>query len=412
MKSSIFSHATHASVIACLVFLNGCTGDVRDLSEPVEASRLDLATLTIVPPEGALEPLVINPGEQVSFALTGTNSLGQSLAIPSTNRRWAVSDSSVATINEDGLLTGAQNGTVQVSAMLGEERTPEFTVEVEFGVLSGVSVVADTTELQPCLAQTFTAAGTYTDPSNIAVSSQRSLFDVDWTIDPADSATLVAGDTPGSITVAANTSGSLTLTASADGFFGQATLTVDSSLESLSIPDAIRIPANESLQLVGFGNYTTDDANQAIDITDGLNWTILTGEESASVGNTSSNKALLSGITNGPAQVQAACGDISAVTQVDVVDPITILSAEDDDTDIGLLVGGVARQLNISTGSSYDEDDDVTNLATWGVQGPTGVASVSNTGDTRGIVTAVGVGTVRVIATFDSASIEFTVTVR
>lgn len=414
MKRFNFSRTKLASAIACVVLLTGCHGDVRDLSEPVEASRLNLASLAIVPPEGSLTPLVINPGEQISFKLTGTNTAGETIAIASDNRRWVVSDESVATINDDGFLTGVQDGTVQVRARLGEVWTQEYTVEVAFGVLTGVSIIAATSDLQPCVAQTYTAAGSYTNPLSSAPPTQRNLNDVAWTIDPAGSATLEDGDAAGSVIVSAITPGTISLTAAADGFFAQSALTVDNSLQSLSVPEAIRIPQNETLQLAGFGNYTNGDANQAIDITQSLSWSITSGEDSARVGNTAGNKAILTGLATGPAQVQAACGDITAATQIEVTDPVTTLSAEDDDTDISLLAGGAGRQLNISTGSSYDEDDDVTNLATWGTVGAGSgdIVVVSNSGDTRGFVTPLAAGEATVRATYNGRDIDFTITVR
>ncbi len=414
MKPFILSRSRLASAIVCAVLLTACHGDARDLTEPVEASRLSLASLAIVPPEGTLTPLVINPTEQISFGLTASNTVGQTFAVASTNRRWVVSDASVATINENGLLTGLQDGTVQVRARLGEVWTPEFTVEVSFGVLSGVSILADTSNLQPCRAQTYTAVGSYTNPLTNAPPTQRSLADVEWTIDPEGSATLLDGDVPGSVLVSATTSGNLSLTATADGFFQQTALTVDNSLQSLSVADAIRIPQNETLQLTGFGNFATAMASEAVDITQSLSWSVASGEDNASVGNSASNKALLTGIATGPAQVQAACGDITAVTLVEVTDPITTLSAEDNDTEISLLAGGAGRQLNISTGSSYDEDNDVTNLATWGTVGAGSgdIVMVSNSGDMRGFVTPVAAGEATVRASYNNREIDFTITVR
>ncbi len=379
--------------------LSGCEGDVRDLTEPVEANQLNLSTLSIAPLSSSRTSLTVNPDEAIAFTLAGTDGSGQSVDIASTNRRWSVSDNNIATISDDGIFRGTQEGVVDISVLVGEVRAPPFTVNVSFGTLDRIGEIVGSEELQPCLAQTYSTEGIFTD------GSPRDLDSVSWSIEPTESGTLTEGTESGSIILSGTTSGPITLIATSDNLSGSKVLTIDDSLETIGLANGLSLAANATLQLVAQGNYANESSPR--DITNAVAWSITQGSDQAAV----DDAGLVSGIAEGSAAVQAACGaDINAVTNLTITAQITQLVA-DGGTDIDLSVGQL-EQLRIATGTVYDEDEDVTELASWGVVGiDNTIASVSNVSSTRGQVTGLTRGEVIVRASYNNVSINFTIDV-
>lgn len=383
------------------VLLSGCEGDARDLTEPVEAKRLNLASLRIVPPTGTITPLYINPETKIAFRLEATNTANQKFDINSANRRWAVSDDSVATINDDGYLTGVQTGMVEVRVLIGEIWAPVFNVNVSFGTLSAISEIAGAEALQPCVAQTYSAKGSYTD------GSTRGLPAVRWRVLPQENASFIDGEISGSIDLSATIPGELMLTATVDNISADKTLSVDNSLQSIRLAENLSVPADGTLQLIAQGGYMGAENIELKNITAQAAWSITQGEDQASIGNTSTNKGLLSGISTGSVMVQAACGDVTAETTVLVTESVTQLTT-DEGTSFTLLLNGPVQQLRV-----FESGIEVTELATWGPVGSdTGVARVSNAEGTRGEVTPVTQGDTIIRATYNNATIDFDILVR
>ncbi len=379
--------------------LSACEGDARDLTEPVEASRLNLASLRIVPPAGSNSPLTVNPDELISFSLEARNTANQVIDIASTNRRWSVSDASIATINQDGFFTGLLEDEVDIYVSIGDVLAPPLTVEVSFGVLSEIGEIEGAPQLQQCIAQTYSADGIFTD------NSSRNLDTVSWSLEPTESGSISVDEESGAVTLTGTTPGAITLTATSDGISGSRVLNIDSSLESIALTDGLSLAANGALQLVAQGSYMGQV--EAVDISSAVAWSITQGTDQADVSNT----GLLSGKAEGSVVVQAACGaDTSASATLTITPEITQLVAEDG-TDVDLNVGEIV-QLQIATGAIYDEDNDVTRFATWDIVGlDESVASVSNASGSKGRITGLTRGEVTVRAIYQNESIDFIIDV-
>ncbi|MEE9334779.1 MAG: hypothetical protein V3U65_11895 [Granulosicoccaceae bacterium] len=394
------------SVLAfCTLLLSACEGDARDLTEPVEAGRLNISSLQIVPPSAAIIPLTVNPDKATAFTLAGINASGQDIVIDAANRRWSVSNANIAAVNENGVFTGLQEGEVDVYALVGGVSAPPFTVDVSFGILSDIGDIEGNMALQPCLAQTYSTSGVFSD------GSRRALDSVSWSVEPQESGTFEVGTESGSIHLSGTTSGPITLTATSNNLSGSRVLNIDNTLEAISLPDGLSLAANATLQLAAQGSYSASGENEIKNITDAVAWSITQGENQANVGNTAGSKGLVSGMAEGSAEVQANCGpDVSARTTLTITPAVTQLVA-DGGTDVNLSVGQL-EPLRISTGSIYDRNMDVTRLATWDVVGvDDSVVSVSDASDTKGEVMALARGEVIVRATYNSVSINFTVDV-
>lgn len=68
-------------------------------------------------------------GAEVSMQADGFNAVGREVDIPA-DARWGVSDSTVASISDDGVLTGRKNGTVEVSLTVGGKTVGTKTMYV------------------------------------------------------------------------------------------------------------------------------------------------------------------------------------------------------------------------------------------------------------------------------------------
>lgn len=164
-----------------------------------------------------------------------------------------------------------------------------------------------------------------------------------------------------------------------------------------------------TLQLSASGRYMdmTDGEETTSDITDHVNWSIPPAENAyATVSNDAPDKGLVTGVAVGSPNVTAACGDVlSSATVVEVIENDGSASGnlafeEGSTRTINL---GQTVQLNVSTGSVYDEDERITTdeNTTWSVTLNSTVAEFLP-GSTKGVITALTVGTARVRVLVDS----------
>lgn len=411
-------------VLGSAIVLASCSGDGRPLEEAVETNQLNLVRngLAIVQPTGLLNPLFVNPGEQINFSILATNSAGESLPLSVADRRWSVSNPAVASIDGNGKFIGIADGFVQVGLQIGG-LTAEFDVTVAEGTLTAINVIEEDpmegeSSLERCLPEMYRATGTFTHTfSGEPATSSRGLVNVDWSVNDPEMGSATA-QLNGTTSVTAFNAGELELTATVGNLSDTEPLTVSSTLDRIEIsPALLTVMAGSDLQVFANGFYLRGDEETPtpIDITQSVNWSLPTDNGFATVSNVAPTKGLVAGIAEGNPEITAACGDdIQAVGTIVVQADDGSVSTElafDGGRNQRISLSQGTRQLRVSTGSEYDEDNDVTDDddTTWTVVAGTEFAAFQSFDE--GVITPLepGTATIRVEVGDDQAFLILTV---
>lgn len=409
-----------------------CDADVRPLEEQIEAASLNLGSLFIVPPPNALDPLIIASDQQLQLSLSGTTVDGTGVAVSGNNRRWSSNDTSVLTIDEDGVVLGQGPGIAIVSVLVGESvALNPMSITVSNAPLLGIASISSGADvdgapiqaIDPCVPVRFSAVGDFGN------GDERALSNVVWSVDGLSSSvgaqvftnsgslagtTLLVGRTPsdGGATV-----GPISLTATTvvdddsqtSTFSSSRDLTVADSLTSLSvIPVEASVFAGTTKQFTAPATYSTNTNQSA---TNGVDWSITAGSLTASVEGLGDNPGFVTGLVAGTATLTASCGPFSESVLITVTGNEGDLSFNRSGDLVLDLEDATFDDLEISLGDEFDPALEVTDEAEW-ESSDTEILTVDNEGGERGDLTLLSVGTVQVSATFDTTRISLTVEVQ
>ncbi len=377
--------------------IQACSGDARPFEEAIEASQAGLTSLSVEVPEGGLENVILNFGQRITLNLEGGNADNEVFEISGNNRRWVSENPDIASVNDDGTVTGISNGTTTVSVSIADVVSNAFPIEVSNAPLISIQGVIGATSLDPCVAADYGAIGTFGD------GSERNLPSVSFTATPTDTTT-VTSLSENSVSLLATSPGSVVLTAAVDTLTGSSTITVNDSLTAIAIsPSVATVTVDGTVQLVASGMFANGDSFITRDLTESLVWSIDSEDETATVSNASGSRGLVTGEATGSASVTAACGDTSSLAT------LTVLTSDVEATSLSFeqglslnlpLLGGQVS-LRVSTGSSFSEDDDVTSSTEFSIVGDTSVVSIGTDADTNGIINPLTIGSTTIRAVFD-----------
>lgn len=385
------------AVMVALGSIQACSGDSRAFEEAIEASQSGLTSLTVDVPEGDLENVILNVGQRYTLMLEGRNADNETFDVSSSNRRWVVENPAVASVDEEGTVTGVSNGTTTVRVSIADVVSNAFPIAVSNSTLTAIERVIGDTSLDPCVAANYRATGTFGD------GSERSLPTVSFSATPADSTT-VSSLSDNSASLLATTPGSVILTATVDTLTRDETLSVNDSLTEIAItPSPASVSVGSTVQMVASGTYTNGESIVTRDLTEALVWTISSEDERATISNASGTKGLVSGVAAGSASVTAACGDNLVLTTLTVSSTGTETSSLsfNQDSPLVLTLRGGQVSLRVSTGTSYSENDDVTSSTDFSIVGDATVLSIGNIGDAKGIINPLTIGSTRIRAVYD-----------
>jgi hypothetical protein len=394
-----------AAGLSVVLLISACSGDERPFTEAVEVAQSDIGRIDVSVLDGTLTPVSVAVGGQLQLGITSFTTAGVQTDLDTEDRDWSVSDTNVATINRDGLLTGLANGEVDVNFALGSLQAASLTVTVSSAGLDGLAFIDGDTDPDACLGSNYAAVGSFGE-------LERVLTDVVWSLDVPGAGELIEQpSTPGAITLVANAPGTTSITANSAGFSQTLDLVVADTLMGLSFPAGTRVvEVGESISLTVSGNYNRNGIDVFETLTDFVQWQVIDGTGNATISNDDFARGVLTGTEEGQVTVEAFCGDFRTLGQV-------VLITSDDDNDasdelsfeqnspVTIGVAG-SLQLSVSTGSTYDEDDDVSDDVTWQSLTP-GVATVTRTG----FVQAVAVGSAQIQVTLDGETETITVNV-
>jgi uncharacterized protein YjdB len=356
----------------------GTLGGVSGASSVTVNAALN--TITISPSPSANVPT----GQTLQFSASGTYS-DASTAVISSLVAWSSSDSTIATVDANGLVTGVAPGSVQITASLSGV-SASVSVQVQTTLLS-ISVTPANPAIELNTTQPLAASGTFSDGTEQDLTNK-----VTWTSSDTSKATI---DTTGLVTAVA--SGSSTITAAMNGVTGTTSLTVDPpQLASIIVDqDGDTVPLGLPDQLTATGVFN-----------DGSTATLF------GVSFTSSDPTIVSVDANGLAAsnavgavtITATLGSVSG-TGILTVGPQTLVSMAVTPTNPTIPLG--LQQQFVVTGTFTDSStQQLTDGVTWVSSDPT-VASV----DANGLASSVALGSSTITANVGALSSSGSLTV-
>jgi len=404
--------ASAALVLVC-AFLLGCSGDARPLEEAVTANNLRLSRIEVEPPAGSVIPadgnLSANTGVSIAFGIKAWDTNSRLVALSSSNRRWSVNDTNVATIDENGLLYTRANGQVEVSVQVGPRKSNAFLLDVQDATLTGIARIEGDETIERCLPKNYTAIGVFNN------QYERALPNVLWQLSAEGFGGVAKLDDARGRFNAVNV-GMVDLIASVGDISLSKSIEIEDTLQSLRIaPEIISMEQGSTLQLNASATYLKEDVERtAVPVTLTVGWRVPDRNGIASVANNADERGQLTASAIGNTTVTAFCGDLAQQKTVLVVAEDSTSTASElsfqNSSPVQLQVAGAPRQLNISEGSSYVASEDISTSATWEITGRSGIVSL-NASATIVTVTPLIAGSTTVRATYDglSESIEIVV---
>jgi trimeric autotransporter adhesin len=322
-------------------------------------------------------------GSTLHLIATGTYS-DSSTGDFTSSATWTSSDSTIATVSSAGVVTGVARGTATITAT-SSGVSGSTTVTVTAATLNSIAVTPTNPTLNKGTTQQFTATGTFSDNS-----TQDLTTEVTW----ASSTTSVATVSSGGLATGVGV-GATTISATKGGITGSTVVTVVSlPLVSIAVtPPNPSIAKGTTQQFTATGTYS-DNSTQ--DLTTQVTW----ASDTTGVA-TISGGGLATAVAVGTAHISATKGAITGSTGLTVtpaiLQSIAVTPANPS------LAKGTMQQLT-ATGTYSDlSTQDLTTQVAW-ASDTAGVATVSNAAGTKGLATAVAVGTATISATTGSVT--------
>ena len=366
----------------CAAFIAGCGGG--DVSSPDFVP--DLVSVTISP-TSATVPI----GETQQFTAAGEFTAQPGAEPPTTTRaitpNWSVSDTSIATIDGDGVLTAVDDGSVTVTAEQ-DGITASATVTVPAPTLTAITVDPATATILVGENVTFTATGTYQNSPDSEPTSGP--VTVSWSSSDASIATITSsgvasGQDPGVVTI----------TASNGSVQGTATLNVVEFMPVLTAitvtPIATEAPIGDNVQFTATGVYTAPGGGTTTGPVEDVVWAV----SNESIATIDEDTGVASALTQGSTTVTASSGGVTGSATLTVTAPaLRSITVSPETADVPLGGTQVYTAMGIYSDSSTPRPIDGT--VTW-TSADTAIATVTPTGSST-TATAEAAGTTMITA--------------
>jgi uncharacterized protein YjdB len=335
-----------------------------------------LSSLAITPTN-----ISVTVGNSQQLTATGTYSDGTTANL-SGSVSWTSSDTSIVTVSSAGLVSSVALGTAMITATSGAINT--HTNLTASPALVSIAVTPGAQSILANATQQFTATGTYSDSSQLDITSTVTWSSSDTSLATVNSAGLATGVAAGNVTIQA-----------AEGsIHGSTTLTVNPVLVSLTVTADLAIDINTTTQFSATGNFSDGSAQ---DYTQLVSWS--SPGAVASIDST----GLATGLSLGTVTVTASVGSISGSASLQVTAPtlLSILVTPDN----GSIPVGISQSFT-ATGVFSNGDTQDLAAAVWSSSDATKVPI-----DSSGSAQTLGVATVSISATYGSVtgSTSFTV---
>ena len=375
-------------LILILILFSAC-GENQDLDDFIQAgevARLDLVSLRITS-----ESQLLSVGESVQFSANG-HSDDNAVHVLTDRVDWSSADSTVAQIDQNGLLSARNNGVTTITA-----RFADLSSSLDFIVNSAnlVSIeLSANSEVDECKSLDIDVAGVFDD------GSKRNILEaISWQLSDTNIAQLEVSDT-GAVLHSFD-SGVLDLTATSDGISSTLAIQIRDNLIAIDIS-----PQNPTISVANTTQFTTNghySDNATVNITSNTAW-VSDNTEVATFSST--EPGLLTALTSGTANVTAACGAVMISTgftaESTVLQSVRINSGK---SKITLTVQDSGEQLTLFAINADGSESDVTEDADWSrlTPGSLQISINDNSGD-KGILTITGSGNATIEATYKNLS--------
>ncbi|PKN16451.1 MAG: hypothetical protein CVU66_00945 [Deltaproteobacteria bacterium HGW-Deltaproteobacteria-23] len=311
-------------------------------------------------------------GKNVQLTATGIYSDGTRKDLSSVVA-WSSSAPGIATVSVSGLAISESVGKTTIRAV-SENLVGSATITVTERILESIDITPALPSIALGTVQQFTAIGTYSDDT---------IADITTAVTWASSNTGVA--TASGSTATAVATGVTTITATLGSVSGSTDLTV-ASLDSIYIePDNATIPKGLMQQFVAVG-LLSDGSEQ--DLTAYATW-VSSEPLYATVNDTSPDKGQVNTLAAGSTTITASYSGKFASTPLTVTDA-TLQTIAITPASPGIAVDTALQFTAIGTYSD-SSTFDLTSLVDW-TSSNNAVATISNTGFTKGVATSVGNG--------------------
>jgi uncharacterized protein YjdB len=326
----------------------------------------------------------IYPGAKQSLSVLAFDDAGRQLNIDPSDLRWSVSDSKVATVADDGSVTGVRKGSAVVSARVGNKgATASINVLSSPAATIGVALATSTLEV----GQTTQAMADVEDASGATIATPT----IAWQSSNPAIATVNSG---GLVTAIAR--GGVTISAISDSKTGSAALTIAAkTVASVAVsPNPAAAMQGQQVQLTAVAK----DAQSAALPSKTFTWQT----SNASVATVSAS-GMVTSVGPGTATITATADGVSGSAQFSTTQQAVANIAVSPNSanvtagqDVQLAVTATDASGNVLAGR----------VPAWSSSNPT-VATVSSSGK----VTALAHGSASISASLDSKSASATVLV-
>ncbi len=346
----------------------------------IDITAANLNTIVITP-----DAVSLANGTNINLQANGIYS-DQSIQNLTSVVTWQSSNTLIAEVNSEGLVTSHNVGTVTISASKGAV-TSSTSVTVTAASLTLINLTPASVNIALGTEYQFTASGFYSDGSAQDLTQQVSWIFSNGAIAETvnNSSGLLLGTAIGTTSVAA----------SLNGVTGVASLTVtDAVINTLEINSTnTSIALGTTLQLEAVAVYS-DSSNQTV--TQQALW-----QSSNSAIATVNSTGEISSVAQGPATITSIYNNVSAVFSINVTDAI-LISIEITPLTQSLPAG--TTQAFSATGIYSDNSfQDITDLVTW-ISSNTTIATISNTPDNKGQLGSLISGQTNITASLSSIS--------
>jgi len=345
-----------------------------------DGSMTGSASLTVAPPAVValnIVPASLSISMGTSRQLHAVASLSDGTSPDVTgNVAWSSSQSGIATVTQQGAVTGVAKGASQLSATyMGVTATAAIAVGPP--ALLSIHLTPNSSSLPLGESEKLIATGTYSDGS-----SQTLTQSATWTSISSAVATVNA---QGSVTGVSK--GDTQVSAAYQGVSGTASVSVGPpALVSITVsPSQATLPMGETEQLTATGNFSDGSVQN---LTQSATWTS-SGSAVASV--SAAGIAVANAI--GTISITASYGSMTGSASLTVRSPAVVaLNIVPASLSISM---GTSRQLHVVASLSNGTSPDVTGNVAWS-SSQSGIAAVTQ----QGTVTGVGKGASQLSATY------------
>ncbi|MDO5295014.1 MAG: Ig-like domain-containing protein, partial [bacterium] len=338
-------------------------------------------------------------GQSVTLTAQSVMSDGSTSASTPT-LTWKSSDPSVATVDDNGKVTGVKAGTATISAVSGDTACSQTcTVTIKDAVLTQLTVTPATVTLSLDQTKALTVKATF-DADGIQTT--KTLTEgLTWSTSAAAVAKVANG------TVTAVSGGTATITVSYTSGDVQksatceVTVSADDVLSSIAIePATLELTEGQTGTLKAMATFNAGQATERTEeLTSGLTWNTSKASVASVLNGTVTAKSA------GTANITVAYNDVTSSTCAVTVKEQPKLTSITLDPSTVTLSAGLSSQLKAMGSYTDGTSSDVTSRVTW-TSSDEAIATVS-----AGKVTAVAVGTVTITAKAEDVTAEATVTV-